>query len=423
MQTYNGAFLYWMGGNEESWWGTAYAVHFLNEAAKAGYEVNEQVSERAQSYLREKVRSREMETAWFNKSNQETVSKNLAKREIAYSLYVLASLHKQDIATMNYYKANHAMLSDDSRCLLACAYLAAGDRSSYDALMSKAGSGMQSVRAFAGSFYSPVRDQALMLNAILETDPARPDIGEMVKHLSAMLRNERWLSTSEAGFAFLALGKFSRMSGAKEMACSLNQNGKLTSYQGTQRFKGNSTASKQITISNTGKSPLYFFRTVSGASADGKVKEEDRHLMARRTFYLRNGKPAGNTFQQGDLIVVKVSINNTEKGEVPNVVLSDLLPAGFEIENPRLNGSHQLPWIKDQSEPDYFDIRDDRINYFTTASGTVRHFYYMVRAVTAGTFKLPPVSADAMYDGDYHSYANSGYISIVSGKNEVVAGR
>ncbi|MEY4111225.1 MAG: hypothetical protein RLZZ46_1581 [Bacteroidota bacterium] len=422
MQTYNGAFLYWMGGNEESWWGTAFAVHFLNEAGKAGYEVNEQVSERAQSYLREKVRSREMETAWFSKGNQ-TVSMNLAKREIAYSLYVLASLHKQDMATMNYYKANHALLSDDSRCLLACAYLAAGDRASYNALMNKPESGMESVRAFAGSFYSPLRDQALMLNAILETDPTRPDVGEMVKHLSAMLRGESWISTSEAGFAFLALGKFSRMSGAKDVAYSLNQNGKLNAYKGTQRFSGTSTASKQVSISNTGKSPLYFFRTVSGTSADGKVKEEDRHLMARRTFYTRNGKPAGNTFQQGELLVVKLSLKNTERGDVPNVVLSDLLPAGFEIENPRLTGGQQLPWIKDQSEAEHFDIRDDRINYFTTASGTERYFYYMVRAVTAGTFRLPPVSADAMYDGDYHSYANSGYISIVSGKNEVVAGR
>ena len=97
---------------------------------------------------------------------------------------------------------------------------------------------------------------------------------------------------------------------------------------------------------------------------------------------------------------------------VENVVVTDLLPAGFEIENPRLSEERDMSWIKTPTTPDYFDIRDDRINYYTTADKNERTFYYMVRAITKGNFTLGPVSADAMYSSDYRSYNGGGKLRI-----------
>ena len=101
-----------------------------------------------------------------------------------------------------------------------------------------------------------------------------------------------------------------------------------------------------------------------------------------------------------------------ERSNVENVVVTDMLPAGFEIENPRLNDSRDMSWIKDQSSPDYFDVRDDRIHFFTSVDKNERNFYYLVRAVTPGNFRMGPVSADAMYNGEYHSYSGSGIVDI-----------
>ena len=98
--------------------------------------------------------------------------------------------------------------------------------------------------------------------------------------------------------------------------------------------------------------------------------------------------------------------------EVKNVAITDLLPAGLEIENPRLGAQRDLPWLTAAATPDYFDVRDDRINYFTTATGTPKSFYYLARAVSKGTFKLGPVSADAMYNADYHSYNGAGVVRV-----------
>ncbi|HVZ96963.1 MAG TPA: hypothetical protein VG847_08820, partial [Chitinophagaceae bacterium] len=88
------------------------------------------------------------------------------------------------------------------------------------------------------------------------------------------------------------------------------------------------------------------------------------------------------------------------------------LPAGFEIENTRLTEMPEMKWITKEATPDYTDIRDDRILFFTGAEGASKNFYYMVRAVSPGVYQLGPVQADAMYNGEYHSYNGAGTVSV-----------
>ena len=103
--------------------------------------------------------------------------------------------------------------------------------------------------------------------------------------------------------------------------------------------------------------------------------------------------------KQNDLVVVKLTLTSTGAAAIENVVVTDILPAGFEIENPRLNSLPNMAWAKDKSTPDHQDFRDDRVNFFVTATSNAKNFYYMVRAVSPGEFVMGPVSADAMYDG------------------------
>ena len=48
-------------------------------------------------------------------------------------------------------------------------------------------------------------------------------------------------------------------------------------------------------------------------------------------------------------------------------------------------------------------------------SGSTGHrlYYYAVRAVSPGIYKMGPVSADAMYNGEYHSYNGAGVVKVV----------
>ena len=132
----------------------------------------------------------------------------------------------------------------------------------------------------------------------------------------------------------------------------------------------------------------------------------------RRTFYDRYGRVISTPkFEQNDLIVVKLSLQSTE-ASVPNVVVSDILPAGLEIENPRISELPEMEWIKNSSLPEHQDFRDDRVHLFTTATAKAKYFYYMVRAVTPGRFQMGPASADAMYNGEYHSYHGGGMVEV-----------
>ncbi|MDX2301518.1 MAG: MG2 domain-containing protein [Microscillaceae bacterium] len=421
-QTYEGGLSYWPGG-EVNAFGTAYAAHFMIEAKTAGYFVNQSTLDQMLQYLRQGASRKELQDYYyFEKEGKDRKrrKKRIAPKESIYALYVLALAKTPDIPMMNYYKENPQVLALDSRYLLAAAYLISGDKSSFQILLPTAFQGEISENVLTGSFHSYLRDEALALNALIEADPGNVQISTLAQHLSQQLKASKYLSTQEQAFGLLALGKLARQV-------------KKANVQGEVRIANQAAASlinediiireglagNNVQIKAQGEGSLYYFWQMKGLSATGKVKEIDKGLKVRKTFFDRNGNLIkNNTFRQNDLIVVKISIsaepyfNNLE-----NVVITDMLPAGLEIENPRLIPNQAISFVQNQNYPDYVDMRDDRIHYFATATGEVQEFYYLARAVTKGTFQMGPVSADAMYSGDYYSYHGAGTIQIVDARS------
>ena len=413
MQLNNGSLSYWLGGYEESWWGTVYAAHFLNEAKKAGFEVNNSMLDKMYGYLQQKVKEKtSYDYNYYDNGAYRT--KQIPAKEIFYSLYILSTVGRQDLSIMNYYKSNKNSLALDSRYLLASTYQILGDQASARTLLPAAFEGEKSVNSFGGSFYSYTRDMAISLNALIDSDPNNPQVGILAQHLSKQMKEQRYLSTQERAFAFIALGKIAKKVNESNITGEITADGKsVGSYKGGTLVLTKNLAGSTIEIAAKGTGALYYFWEIEGLSVDGKVKEEDNFIRVRKTFYDRNGRlMSGTTFDQNDLVVVKITIATTDKSSVDNVVITDILPAGFEIENPRLSESADMQWIKDNSTPEHFDIRDDRINLFTAVTGSVKSYYYVVRAVSKGSFIMGPVSADAMYNGEYHSYNGAGVIRV-----------
>jgi uncharacterized protein YfaS (alpha-2-macroglobulin family) len=141
---------------------------------------------------------------------------------------------------------------------------------------------------------------------------------------------------------------------------------------------------------------------------------EDKFLKVRRAYFSRSGlQIVSPVFTQNQLIVVRLSVSTVGLAHnINNVVLTDMLPAGFEIENPRLVEDRELPWIKNAATPSYFDIRDDRINYFIDVQKQEKFYYYLARAITKGTFIQGQASADAMYNGNFRSYSGGGKVVV-----------
>ncbi len=411
MQQGDGGLSYWPQGGEESWWGSIYACHFLLEAKKAGFEVNSNSLQHLEEYMKFRLYKKEVITFYYNGNSK----KQVAPEEVPYSLYVLALAGQTDKADMNYYKAHSDMLTLDGKYLLAAAYSLSGQPTQAQQILPPAFAGEVPDRCLGGSFYSPIRDEAISLNVLLDMDPNNAQVGIMARQLADQMAKERYLSTQENAFAILALGKLAKMANQTTATATILANNKATGTTTGAALSLNMKqhAGENLGIQVKGKGGYYYFWEVDGISADGSYKEEDSHLKVRRTYYDRQGHEMGNTFHQNDLVVVKISLETQNNSWVENVAITDMLPAGFEIENTRLSEMPKLDWIKDHSEPDCMDIRDDRINMFTNASNKRTDFYYMVRAVSPGTYQLGPVQADAMYDGNYHSYHGAGVIKIL----------
>jgi uncharacterized protein YfaS (alpha-2-macroglobulin family) len=410
-QLYNGAVSLWDDQATENWWTTVYAAHFLIEAQKAGYSVDKSLLETMLNYITNRLRNKSFITYTYNRTQQ----KKIAPKEVAYSLYVLALAGRPNVSAMNYYKANSTELALDSKYLLSVAFAIAGDKAKYSELLPASFSGEEATADLGGSFYSDIRDESISLNALLDIDPANNQIQIMAKHVVEKLKQRTWYSTQESAFSFLAIGKMARTANKIASTADISVNGKNiavlnnTSISLTKQQLGGNT----VDVSVKGNGPLYYWWQSQGISASGAYKEEDSYLKVRRVFFDRFGRRiSGNTFKQNDLIVVQLTLEKAFSGAVDNVVVTDILPAGFEIENPRVKDLPGMEWIKDASNALSMDIRDDRIHFFTDLSGK-QVFYYTVRAVSPGTFKIGPASADAMYNGEYHSYSGGGTIRVV----------
>lgn len=410
MQLYHGGLTYWPGGGYESWWGSAYAAHFLYEAQKAGFDVDKSFYNKLLDYLVTKLKTRETIFYYFNNT-----SRKIAHKEIPYSLYVLALAGKAQRSTMNYYKSNLKDLSLDGKYLLAAAYSLIGDDKKFREVLPSEFAGERSKRVFGGSFHSYIRDEALALNVLLEADKDNPQIVTMAKHLAQEMKDTRYLSTQERSFGFLALGKIARQNTGSNITGKIKMGNKAVADYNNKTLTLNSDklGSNELTIETTGKGDLYYFWETEGISVDGSYLEEDSFLKVRKKFYDRNGRLiTSNNFEQNDLVVVMLSIQCSNNKRVENVAMTDILPAGFEIENPRISEVPGTEWVKNAQRPDYSDIRDDRITFFLTARGTEQRYFYVVRAVSKGTFQMGPVGADAMYNGEYHSYSGGGTIVV-----------
>jgi uncharacterized protein YfaS (alpha-2-macroglobulin family) len=410
-QLYNGAVTLWDGEGAPDWWTTVYAAHFLLEAKKAGFEVDNTLLETMLSYLTSKLKNRSTIPYYYNRDQQ----RKIAPKEVPYSLYVLALANRAPVSSMNYYKAAPQLLALDGRYLLSAAYAVAGDKRAFAQFLPTAFSGEVSVKQTGGSFYSPLRDEAIALNALLDADPGNAQVPEMARHISDWLKNERYLNTQEQAFSLLALGKLARSAAKTNATAEIRSNGNVIG-----RSNGNDWKSEKgtlqpsaIEISTKGNGRLYYSWQAEGISSTGSYTQEDKYLKVRRTFYDRYGRLiSNNTFKQNDLVIIGITLEKTFSTPIENIVITDLLPAGFEIENARTKELPGMEWIKGASEPVALDVRDDRIHFFVDAHAPKQTFYYAARAVSPGFFRQGPVSADALYNGAYHSYHGAGVIRI-----------
>lgn len=128
--------------------------------------------------------------------------------------------------------------------------------------------------------------------------------------------------------------------------------------------------------------------------------EKAQGLEVRRRFLDERGE-AVLSAPVGALLTVEISLRSDSAAR-ENIVITDLLPGGLE---PVLEKDDSLPQGDGLL---HRQRREDRCLFFVNATPTTATYRYRVRAATRGTFALPPVSAEAMYDAATRASADGG---------------
>ncbi len=404
MQTPSGGLAYWPGGSSPHAWGTTYGGHVLIDAKEAGYPVPEQPLDDAMDWLALQLNGRDP-------------SQLHEHRETAYMHYVLArSGRGRPALAQKHLEALDGRLAsgdhDEARFLYQASMYLAGDRRHESALRAPGADSLDWARLNDHTFYSDLRDRALTLNLYADlfgTDAAGQDLAALVGQGLQEKGESHHYTTQELGWGLSGLGKWVQGLAEGELdgvAMSVDGN-RLVADDGEEDDYSWSLARASLAQDVVVTVPQFDFDgkvfavvTTEGTRDGENVPTGGSGLELERQIVTADGRPASEA-KLGDPLYARVALTNTTGRNLVNVAMVDRIPAGLEIENPRL-GREGVPEALGGLElwhTDHMNLRDDRVELFgTIPAGQTRYVVYGVRAVTAGEFTQPPVSAEAMYD-------------------------
>lgn len=381
MQSGDGGFAFWPGGTRSHPWVSAYVTHFLLEAKQAGF-TSPGMLQRALGHMR---------TLGAQRGSDFSAT--------SYALFNLAKAGSPDRGSMDELRDNRKdRLSAADRTLLACAYALSGDMESYNALLAELPQ-MKAGRASGGGMGSELRDSALMLLTLADAAPDDRLVPQLTENVSRLMAANPWGTTQENALAFAAVGKALNLGDAAPLSGALVQAGTDHPFKNAETFARTFDGGGALELRlESPEATAFWSATTRGIPQKAEVASNG--LNVRRTFLDRQGRPVDvATVEQGTLLIMKTEVR--AETDVENVVVQALLPAGMEVENPRLESSETATFSGKKERPlgGHQDLRDDRILFFTDLNGGVWHAgYSQLRAITPGSFALPPVQAEAMYD-------------------------
>ncbi len=401
-QDTNGAFGLWNSYSGDLWL-SAYVTDFLLRAREKGFAVPEGALNQAVDYLRNQV------------GNSPYVEQGKGE-DVAYALYALARAGRAPAGDLKYFADTRI---GDFGTALARAQIAAalgmlGDKpranaafqSAADALKSEA----QGTVASAWGYYgSPLRDAAAIV-ALAENGNARPPVIQAaLKVISDERAKSRYASTQEMTWMVLA----ARSVVAEARAVALNVDG--SAHQGAfyKVYRGEAL-DEAHKISNLGPEPLEAVVAVAGSPVVAEPASSNGMALTR-IYYTLDGKPVDpEQVQQNTRLVVVLTAIRNGNDQTGNFLLVDRLPAGLEIENPRLvatGNTGSLAWLTDLTDVTYSEFRDDRfVAAFTDQSARLA---YVVRAVAPGRYTLPGATVEDMYRPERNATLATTTMSVI----------
>ena len=402
-QSSSGSFGLWAPGWGDLWL-DSYVSDFLTRASEVGYDVP----------------SEGMRLALDNLQNSIAYDQDILERgsEIGYALYVLARNRRASAGDLRYYADTKL---DEFGTPMARAQLAASLALYGDTLRAERAfrSALDLARAgeadnYRSDYGSSLRDGAAILALAAETRPLPGMVPEMISYAAEARSHDRYLSTQEQAWMLLAARALSQ--GGEAVRLEVNGAAHMGSY--AAELDGLDLPGNPVTIVNRGSAPVDAVVTTVAAPAQA-LPAGGEGFTIERNYYNVDGTPANiSSVGQNERFVVVLRV--VEENAWPSrVLVTDLLPAGFEIDNPNMVSSADLAnfgWLP-ASNHAHVEFRDDRfVAAFDRSGGNNREMVmaYVVRAVTPGVYAHPAAHVEDMYRPQFHARTGDGYMEVVA---------
>jgi len=400
-QVSNGGLSYWQGNSTADDWGSSYAGHFMIEAEKKGYVLPSGFKQKWISYQQRQAKQWRYNGSYYNDFAQ------------AYRLYTLALAGSADLGSMNRLRETVG-ISDESKLRLAACYAIIGQKAAAQKLIASVGSFEYNPRKYYYYYGSEDRSRAMLLETYLLMDN-KVKAFETANILAKNLSSREYMSTQTTAYALYAMSKFAVKNGEKGVNVAVNFGGKsenLTTKKSVIDKKLEVKKGKySVSIKNNNNNTIYVRVLNSGVLPIGEEKEIQKNLTAVISYTNKIGSSINfNAIDQGTEIRAQITIRNNSTELINNVALTQIVPSGFEIMNSRYTdfGSET------ENKADYIDIRDDRTNfYFSLNTNESRTFTVLLNASYLGSYYLPGIQCEAMYDDNYIVRNKGQWINIV----------
>ena len=404
-QISSGGLAYWIGGRNASEWGTNYAGHFLLEAKNAGYSVPDNLLKNWIAYQTKRA---------SNWERNEQSSQGLIQ---AYRLYTLALAKKPKMGAMNRLKAE-SNISNAAKWRLASAYAKAGYKKQANNMISQLETTEPVATSYSNNvtFGSLIRDQAMVLETLIALEEETLAF-EVLRQIATAMGEKKWMSTQTSAYALLAIAKYvqkNKLNNTLELTLKINGIEKKVVHSNEYLYQYRlETPEKdtRIEVSNKAAASVFLRYLKKGIPLEGTERDKQKNIAFEIDYIDSKGTildisklPKGTSFKA----VVTIT-NPGKKGRYSDLALTQIFPSGWEIINTRMqNGVEKIPRLN------YLDIRDDRVmHYFDLNPNREIVFTVLLNASYEGTYYLPGVRVEAMYDNSIYANQSGRWIQVV----------
>lgn len=442
MQKTNGGFGLWDSQSPEELWLTPYVLNFLLDAQEQGIDIPEHVLERGLKRILESLQSSPSQFKIQYESGEHSPHAQLAAK--AFAGYVLARLNRAPLGSLRtlYEQQAKQAISPLPWAHLGLALYLQGDKTRGLAALEKAlGQPFVHNSGYRGDYGSYLRDIAWLLHSVNKHGISIKGLENVWWKIDEQLNRTNWLSTQEQNALLLAsLPLLIPKESATEQAVELSLEGKHRVVRFKQRWQAVFDETFiRLGMELSSKQSLYSELIVSGYPRQAPAVTQEKGWRLQRHFYSLKGqklaayshlpeengllmetdepssaqdRQATGPVQQiksGELVVAMLTLKTGDRG-VEQGLLIDWLPAGLELENPHLVHSETLEGLEIEEVevqkvleelPDEVQHQEYLEDRFVTAlrlgPKQVVQLFYLARAVTPGTYKVPPPYFEDMY--------------------------